>query len=107
MFFDGRRVVTMRPLMQLQFATMSLDADVSESPRILLVRQFRPAMNVLFVELPAGLIDAGETPSEATLRELKEETGFIVSVIHAGTRYAPFPGMSIKTVIVVRLAISG
>ena len=28
------------------------------------------------VELPAGLIDAGETAAEAAVRELKEETGY-------------------------------
>lgn len=28
------------------------------------------------MEFPAGLIDAGETASEAALRELREETGF-------------------------------
>jgi 8-oxo-dGTP pyrophosphatase MutT (NUDIX family) len=89
------------------FATMSLDADVSESPRILLVRQFRPPMNALCVELPAGLIDAGETPSEAALRELKEETGFIGSVIHVGTPQALSPGLSNETVILVRVIISG
>jgi 8-oxo-dGTP pyrophosphatase MutT (NUDIX family) len=97
----------MRPLMQLQFAAMSLDADVSESPCILLVRQFRPAMNAFCLELPAGFIDAGETPSEAALRELKEETGFIGSVFHVGTPQALSPGMSIETVIVVRLAMTG
>jgi 8-oxo-dGTP pyrophosphatase MutT (NUDIX family) len=30
------------------------------------------------VELPAGLVDPGETPQEAALRELKEETGYVV-----------------------------
>jgi ADP-ribose pyrophosphatase len=48
---------------------------VDEKKRILLVRQFRlPAERYLW-ELPAGKIDAGETPLQAAKRELKEETG--------------------------------
>ena len=44
--------------------------------RILLVRQFRaPARDYLW-EIPAGKIDAGETPLKAAKRELKEETGY-------------------------------
>lgn len=29
------------------------------------------------MEFPAGLIDAGETPEQAALRELREETGYV------------------------------
>lgn len=32
------------------------------------------------VELPAGMIDAGEKPEEAVIRELKEECGYIVAI---------------------------
>lgn len=49
---------------------------VDEHERILLVRQFRlPAEQELW-ELPAGRLDAGETPLEAAKRELQEETGY-------------------------------
>ena len=34
----------------------------------------------LTLELPAGLIDPGESPAAAALRELKEETGYAATV---------------------------
>lgn len=43
----------------------------------ILVEQFRPPVRQATIEFPAGLIDANETPAEAALRELREETGFV------------------------------
>ena len=34
----------------------------------------------LTLELPAGLIDPGESPAAAAVRELKEETGYTATV---------------------------
>jgi len=42
----------------------------------LLVEQYRFGIDELLLELPAGLIDAGEIPIEAAKRELLEETGY-------------------------------
>ena len=42
---------------------------------MVLVRQYRLAIDDYIYELPAGLVDAGETYAEAGTRELKEETG--------------------------------
>ena len=44
--------------------------------RIVLVRQLRYPVNQYVYEMPAGLIDEGETPAIAAVREYREETGF-------------------------------
>jgi len=48
---------------------------VTRQNQILLVRQYRPPVAAVTLELPAGHIDPGETPEQAARRELLEETG--------------------------------
>lgn len=43
--------------------------------KLVVIRQFRYPVNAYMYEVPAGLIDAGEDPIEAAIREMKEETG--------------------------------
>lgn len=47
--------------------------------RLALVNQFRIALNVDTVELPSGLIEFGQSPFQAAIRELEEEVGLIPS----------------------------
>jgi 8-oxo-dGTP pyrophosphatase MutT (NUDIX family) len=48
----------------------------SDDGKILLVRQYRFGIGEYIYELPGGLIDAGETPAVAAVRELREETAY-------------------------------
>lgn len=60
-------------LMQADYVTvLALTAD----SRVPLVRQFRPAIQGVSVELPGGMVDAGEAPAATAERELFEETGY-------------------------------
>jgi ADP-ribose pyrophosphatase len=53
-------------------AVIAVDAD----DNVLLVKQFRKALEKELLEIPAGGIDAGEDPEMAVVREMQEETGF-------------------------------
>lgn len=49
---------------------------LDKTGKVLLLRQYRTALERVVVEIPAGKIDPGETPEEAVHRELQEETGY-------------------------------
>ena len=51
-------------------------AAVTPEREIVLVRQYKHGAAQITLELPAGMIDAGETPAECATRELAEETGY-------------------------------
>lgn len=52
---------------------------LKENGKLLFERQFRYPVGQVFLELPAGKIDAGEDITETARRELLEETGYIAS----------------------------
>ncbi len=49
---------------------------VTPAGNVILEKQFRPAMGREVIELPAGLVESGESMEEAAKRELIEETGW-------------------------------
>jgi ADP-ribose pyrophosphatase len=48
---------------------------VHDDGTVSLIRQLRPAVDEIMLEIPAGRLAPGEPPAECAIRELQEETG--------------------------------
>ncbi|HXX59286.1 MAG TPA: NUDIX hydrolase [Dehalococcoidales bacterium] len=70
---DGRE--TTREI--VEHAPCVVIIPIDKDDNILLVQQYRKAVEKELLEIPAGGIDGNETPEQATIREMQEETGFI------------------------------
>jgi ADP-ribose pyrophosphatase YjhB (NUDIX family) len=67
---------------------VAVSAAIVRDGRILVVRRARPPANGLFT-LPGGVVEIGETLTEAVAREVREETGLAIEpVALAGFREA-------------------
>lgn len=65
---------------------------LTEDGRIVLVRQYRTALERLTLEIPAGKLEAGEDAELCALRELQEETGITAGKIKYLTAVATGAG---------------
>lgn len=66
---------------------------VSSKRTVFLVRQYRYAAREWMLEVPAGTIDAGESPEETARRELVEETGHFPHSLTKLAEFYPSPGI--------------
>lgn len=58
------------------------------------------------VEFPAGLIDEGESPQEAAVRELKEETGYEGKVLDCSPTIVADPGLTDANMQMVTIEVN-
>jgi ADP-ribose pyrophosphatase len=70
---------------------------------VILVRQFRFAVNQWLWELPAGGVDAGEEPEAAARRECHEEVGLVPRTLVRLGSFFPTPGYCDEEMIVFKL----
>lgn len=55
----------------------------------MLQKQWRAPADAVVIEIPAGLMDPGESPEECALRELREETGYVGKVMEGSFGVSP------------------
>ncbi|MEM9667157.1 MAG: NUDIX hydrolase [Bacteroidota bacterium] len=61
--------------------------------RIVFVKQVRHATDEVTLEIPGGMVDAGEDPAKAARREMQEETGYDSAQIIPLGAVAPNPAI--------------
>lgn len=92
---DGRIV---EPYYVMEFPNWGNAVVVTDDEKIVLVRQYRHAIKKTTLELPGGVIDQGETPEQAVLREIREETGYMAESISLLYTAAPNPATNSNSI---------
>ena len=65
---------------------------IDDDDNILLVSQFRKAVEKELLEIPAGGIEPGEDPVTAVIREMQEETGYLPQKVESLGGFYSAPG---------------
>lgn len=66
--------------------------------KLLLTKHYRNTVDDIIYEIPAGMIEVGETPIDAASRELEEETGYISDDIELIYSLCSSPGYSTEKI---------
>lgn len=67
---------------------------LTDDKKVILVKQYRKAVERALLELPAGKIELNEEPGETAKRELKEETGYVAKRIEYLIEFYTSPGFT-------------
>ncbi|MEE9278932.1 MAG: NUDIX hydrolase, partial [Myxococcota bacterium] len=77
-----------------------IDADdwvnivpLTAAGEIVMIRQFRHGSREVTLEIPGGIVEPGETPLAAALRELREETGYAAETAEPTGMVNPNPAL--------------
>src|ERR1700709_1040053 len=94
--------------MQADAVVIAAIIQQSGESRLVITREFRVPLQAYEISLPSGLIDPGESPSQAAVREFKEETGLALGKIaHVSPPVASSAGMTDETIAYVYGEASG
>ncbi|MDR0138506.1 NUDIX hydrolase [Metabacillus idriensis] len=67
---------------------------ITKENKIVMVQQYRKAMERVLVEIPAGKLEKGELPEVTAKRELEEETGYTTDSLQPLISFYTSPGFA-------------
>ncbi len=82
------------PFVVCDSADWALVIATTTDDDIILVRQYRHGIQEVVLEVPGGVVDEGESPEEAAIRELQEETGFAAGSVRLLGKMMPNPAIN-------------
>ncbi len=85
--FEGVAALQGKPYYIIHAPPGVLVLALTEAEEVIFVRQYRPALDTVTLEIPSGAVDDNETAQEAAARELYEETGYVckeMRLLHQG-----------------------
>jgi ADP-ribose pyrophosphatase len=77
---------------------------MQDDGRVVLIRQYRPAIGRVLWELPAGSVDDGETAEAAATRECEEEIALVPHNVERLCGLYPTPGFCDEELIYFRVS---
>lgn len=67
---------------------------ITEDNKVIMIQEPRTPIGQVILAMPAGMIEPGEKPEDAAIRELEEETGYLASNVELLREYYPSVGYS-------------
>ena len=104
---DGRILTWESAVRNPSVPAVMILPEIKPDNEIIIIRQFRPPTGRYVWETPAGLIDPGEDPAAAALRELKEETGYTGKLLRILPPSFSSSGLSGESVYMAFVEING
>jgi ADP-ribose pyrophosphatase len=76
---------------------------MNDADHVVLIRQYRYALDRWIWELPAGSLEPGEDPAAAAARECEEEIGLVPATVELAGSWYPTPGFCTEVMHFYRL----